>query len=114
MDVDTIQVNQLSNEDKQRCMKEGWCFRCQNTGHRSKECPTRKASNTTSQFIAQMQHATIQTNQVIDNCDTEADNAKSVTIDTTTFSKADTIFGLKALKEEDWLQLIDKLFMLKQ
>ena len=50
------------------------------------------------------------TNQVIDNHDTEADNTKSVAIDITIFSKADTICNLKALKEEDHLQLIDKLF----
>jgi hypothetical protein len=48
-----------------------------------------------------MQHAAVWTNQVIDNHDTEADDTKSVTMDTTTFSKADTICSLKALKEED-------------
>lgn len=50
------------------------------------------------------------TNQVIDNHDTEADNTKLVATDITTFSKADIICNLKALKEEDHLQLIDKLF----
>lgn len=49
------------------------------------------------------------TNQVIDNHDTEADNTKLVATDITTFSKADIICNLKALKEEDHLQLIDKL-----
>jgi hypothetical protein len=61
-----------------------------------------------------MQHTTIWTNQVIDDHNTKADNAKSVAIDTTTFLKANTICSLKALKEEDQLQLIDKLFALEQ
>jgi hypothetical protein len=110
MDVDTIQVNQMTVEDKTHCIKEGRCFWCQNTGHRSKECLTWKASNVMTQFIAQTQCTTVHNSQIVNNHDTEADNAKMVISDTTTFFKADTIRGLKALKEEDWLKLIDKLF----
>jgi hypothetical protein len=68
----------------------------------------------TTQFVVQTQCATVHTSQIINNHDTEADNTKLVTTDTTTFSKANTIHGLKALKEEDQLKLIDKLFALEQ
>jgi hypothetical protein len=62
----------------------------------------------------QLQCATIWTNQVVDNCNTEVDDAKSVVTDTTTFSKAETICNLKALKEKNQLKLIDKLFVPEQ
>ena len=67
MDVDTIQVGQLTAEEKQKCIKEGQCFRCQNTGHQSKECPTKKTNNATAQFAAQTQRTAIQTSQVVDD-----------------------------------------------
>ena len=55
------------------------------------------------------------TSQVVDDRETKADDAKSVTSGTsTTFSKAEMICNLKALKEEDRLQLIDELFALEQ
>jgi hypothetical protein len=103
IDVDTIQVNQMTAENKTHCIKEGRCFRCQNTGHRSKECPTQKASNATTQFVAQTQRAAVRNSQVVDDRDTEADDAKLVATNDTTISKTDTIRGLKALKEEDRL-----------
>ena len=110
MDVDTIQVNQLLAEDKEKCIKEGRCFRCQEQGHRSKECPCKKASNATAKFVANAQRAHIQTSEVVDDRDNDADDAKSVTTNTTTFSKTDTIRNLRALKEEECLKLIDELF----
>ena len=47
---------------------------------------------------------------MVDNQDTDADDAKSVDMNTTTFSKTDTIRNLHALKEEERLELIDELF----
>ena len=38
------------------------------------------------------------------------DDAKSVETNATAFSKADTICNLRALKEEERLELIDELF----
>ena len=55
MDVDTIQVNQLSAEAKEKCVKEGRCFRCQEQGHRSMECPHKKASDATAKFVTNTQ-----------------------------------------------------------
>ena len=58
-----------------------------------------------AQFMAQTQHAVVRTSEVVD--DRDVDDTKS---EATAFSKADTIRNLKALKEEERLQLIDKLF----
>ena len=51
----------------------------------------------------------VRTSEVIDN--RNADDTKS---EATAFSKADTIRNLKALKEEECLQLIDELFAEQQ
>ena len=110
MDVDTIQVNQLSAEDKEKCVKEGRCFRCQEQGHRSKECPRKKAFNATAKFVANAQKAHVRTSQVVDDRDTDADDMKSVDTNATAFLKADTIRNLRMLKEEERLELIDELF----
>ena len=110
MDIDTICINQLTTEEKDKCVKEGRCFWCQKQGHRLKECPLKKTANATAQFTAQMQQVQIRTNEVVNNCDTEADEAKSVASDATTFSWTDTIQNLWALKEEERLELIDELF----
>jgi hypothetical protein len=37
MDVD---FTQMSQDERERLMKSGSCFRCKNQGHMSKDCPT--------------------------------------------------------------------------
>ena len=101
MDVDTICVNQLTADEKDKCIKEGCCFCCQKQGHRSKEQLLRKLGNATAQFVAQIQHAHVHTSKVVDNQDTKADDAKLVTSDATVFSKMEMICNLQALKEEE-------------
>ena len=110
IDIDTIHVNQLTMEEKDKCVKEGHCFRCQKQEHWSKECPLKKAANTIAQFAAQTQRAHMHTNEVVDNHNTKADDAKLMTSDATTFSQMDTIHNLWAPKEEEHLELIDELF----
>jgi hypothetical protein len=47
MDVDAAQVQKwkrLEPEERERLMKEGRCFICKQTGHRSRECPSRAPS----------------------------------------------------------------------
>ena len=56
-----------------------------------------------------MQHVVVHTSEVVDDRDT--DDTK---LEATAFLKADTIRNLKALKEEECLQLIDELFAEQQ
>src|SRR6266699_4918800 len=39
MDVDSVQLKPLSNEERQTLSKEGRCFRCRQKGHMSRNCP---------------------------------------------------------------------------
>jgi hypothetical protein len=107
MDVDALQINQLTTEDKQRCIKEGRCFRCQNTGHRSRECPTKKTSDSTNRSAAQTQRAAVRSREVVDDRD---DDAKSEGSTTTKITSTDAIRTLKSLGAEERLKMIDEMF----
>src|SRR6266576_1797158 len=39
MDVNSVQLKPLSNEEQQTLSKEGRCFRCRQKGHMSRNCP---------------------------------------------------------------------------
>jgi hypothetical protein len=107
MDVDALQVNQLTAEDKQQCIKEGRCFRCQNTGHRSRECPTKRKNDATAQFAAQTQRSAIRSREVVDDRD---DDAKSEGSNATKITSQDAIRTLKSLATEERLKMIDEMF----
>ena len=38
-DPNAMEVDRLSEQEKQRCYEKGLCFRCQEQGHRSRDCP---------------------------------------------------------------------------
>jgi hypothetical protein len=47
MEVDTIhtnatRTNQLSDKERQRLLKEGWCFNCKKLGHMTHTCPDKQ------------------------------------------------------------------------
>ena len=44
MEVDVIKTSRLSDEEKAKLLKEGWCFRCKKMGHLSRNCPDKKDS----------------------------------------------------------------------
>jgi Retrotransposon gag protein len=39
MEIDSLRTRRLSPEEKERCMREGRCFRCKEHGHRGQDCP---------------------------------------------------------------------------
>jgi hypothetical protein len=42
MDVDAIEINSLTKDEKDEYMKKGLCFYCKGTGHVSRNCPKKK------------------------------------------------------------------------
>jgi hypothetical protein len=42
MDVDAIEINSLTKEEKDEYMKKGLCFYCKGTGHILRNCPKKK------------------------------------------------------------------------
>ena len=38
MDVDTVRIEKLTKEEREKCIKEGHCLRCRKPGHYSKDC----------------------------------------------------------------------------
>ena len=39
MEIGNIELKKLSQEERQRCMREGLCLRCRQKGHMAKNCP---------------------------------------------------------------------------
>ena len=39
MDIGNIELKKLTEEERQRCMREGLCLRCRQKGHLAKACP---------------------------------------------------------------------------
>lgn len=46
MDIDKIQINRLSAQEREKYFKEGRCFNCGNRGHCAAECRTKKDTST--------------------------------------------------------------------
>jgi hypothetical protein len=42
MDVDTMEINSLTKDEKDKYMRKGLCFYCKETGHVSRNCPKKK------------------------------------------------------------------------
>ena len=40
MDVDTVKLEKLTSEEREKCFKEGCCLRCRKPGHFMKDCST--------------------------------------------------------------------------
>jgi hypothetical protein len=49
MDMDTMEINSLTKEEKYKYMKKGLCFYCKETGHISCNCPKKKSRNQDNQ-----------------------------------------------------------------
>jgi hypothetical protein len=49
MDVDNMEINSLTKEERDKYMKKGLCFYCKGTGHVSCNCPKKKGKNQNSQ-----------------------------------------------------------------
>ena len=39
MEIGNVQLKKLTQEERDRCMKEGRCLRCREKGHIAKNCP---------------------------------------------------------------------------
>jgi hypothetical protein len=55
MEIDSIQRRNLSNEEKERCFKEGRCFECQGGGHIARFCPNKKRRTNGVNAIEEME-----------------------------------------------------------
>ena len=38
MDVDTVKIEKLTKEEREKCFREGHCLRCRKPGHFMKDC----------------------------------------------------------------------------
>ena len=45
MDVDSICIEKLTKEEREKCIKEGQCLQCRKPGHYSRNCTTFQSNN---------------------------------------------------------------------
>ena len=45
MDIDSIQIEKLTQEEREKCIREGHCLQCRKPGHYSRNCTTFPNSN---------------------------------------------------------------------
>ena len=45
MDVDSIHIEKLTKEEREKCIKEGRCLQCRKPGHYSRNCTTFQNNN---------------------------------------------------------------------
>ena len=50
-DPNTMDVDAMSIEERNKLMKKGACFRCKKPGHLSKDCPTKNKITGTPQEV---------------------------------------------------------------
>ncbi len=88
MDVNSVQLKPLSNEERQTLSKEGRCFRCRQKGHMSRNCP---------QGGGQKQTFTLQTNaratEVVDDRDNVSEARTEASTSTTRTKVNNTQLG---------------------
>jgi len=49
MDVDAVRLEKLTDQERQRCMREGLCFRCRLPGHSANKCRVNNRPNAAPQ-----------------------------------------------------------------
>ena len=47
MEVDFVKLKKLTPQERVKCMREGWCFKCRKVGHNAKSCRTTNRSQPT-------------------------------------------------------------------
>jgi Zinc knuckle len=91
MDVDMVQTSCMSNEERQKLIKEGHCFYCKNVGHLSRECPKKPKPRTNNTSTRSRVIATVENSK---NAPATAQNQG--------LGVTDLAEALKNLSEEDW------------
>ena len=98
MDVDVVQTGHMSNEERQKLIKEGRCFYCKDVGHLSQECPKKPKPRTNA---SPAQSWTIAT---VENSKNAPVTAQNQGLGVTNLAEA-----LKNLSEEDRGWLLDEI-----
>ena len=90
----------LTEDERSRLMKEGRCFNCKNTGHRSRECPDKK--NRTQ----------IRTGETKEETEDKEEPASAVKASATkTLSAKEVIDLVRNMEEDEKEKVIKECFM---
>jgi Zinc knuckle len=98
MDVDVVQTGRMSNEERQKLIKEGRCFYCKDVGHLSRECPKKPKPHTN---VSPARSRTIATVENSENAPVVNQNQG--------LGVTDLAEALKNLSEEDRGRLLDEI-----
>ena len=99
MDVDVIQTSCMTNEERQKLIKEGCCFYCKDVGHLSRECPKKPKPHTNNMPARSQVIVTVE----------NSENDAPITAQNQGLGVTDLAEALKNLSEEDQGRLLDEI-----
>ena len=90
----------MTEDERNRLMKEGWCFNCKNTEHRSRECPDKKG------------RTQIRTGESKEDPEDKEESASAVKASTTkALSAKEVIEMVRNMEEGEKEKVIEECFM---
>jgi hypothetical protein len=106
-----IDATRLSNQERQKLLRQKACFRCKKTGHFSKDCPSKPKNPKGKQKgpTRPRPHArTAETGEEEEESSDKEDQTKEVNDSPPAYTKKDLMAAIKKMKIEDREELLDQ------
>jgi hypothetical protein len=115
MDVDNTRLSPLTEQERERLMKEGQCFHCWEKGHQSRNCPGKTSGKATTAKVNKVK-VSKETKDKGDKSGEESDlstttmlSSTSTKVTNVTFTQGDLFNALKSSSKEERAKLMKRI-----